>query len=152
MLWIFNADKKVKILTYTSWTSWDLTFLYFTAEPVSIHSQCGAQCRITESNNLHSLAIQFTSSRQICKFLWKTHGKLSHTSYQLNLEWSSEFRGMEIFVAFWSVTGFWCVIPFAQPTYYVSSAWSMWKNKISHIFSRLDRFYYSGTVDVREIV
>lgn len=95
-------------MTFASWTSWDQAFLYFTVEPVRIHSQCGAQCRISESINWRSLAIQFISSRQICKFLWKTHGKLSKTSYQLHLEWSSECGGMEIFVVFCSVTGFWC--------------------------------------------
>lgn len=139
-------------MTFTSWTSWDLAFLYFTVELVTIHVQCGAQCRVTKSNNLFSLAIQFTSTRQIHKFLWKTHGKLPKTSCQFHLEWSSEFCRMEIFVGFCSVTGFWCVTPFSLSIYHVSNAWSMWKRKFSHIFDKLVKFCYSATADVREIV
>lgn len=83
---------------------------------------------------------------------------MSKTSYLLHLEWSCECCGIVIFVTLCSVMQFWCVTPFTQSTYYVSSALSMWRICPSmdvadfHVSGKLGKFSYFGTADVKEII
>lgn len=144
------------MLLFASWTSWDLAFHYLTMEPAK-HMLAAQPNIVFQSDIIDILAIQFSSSRQINKFLGKSPGKMSKTSSLLHLEWSYKCYASKIVIGTVLVGfGYNWQPPFTLSTH--CPCVKMWKSYSSmdmaefHIFSRLGRFSYPGTADVREMM